>query len=118
VRSAGGDGDSGERAEEGEDENFSEQLGDDGAARSSQGEADGDFVLAASGAGEQERGDVGASDEEQERDGAVEHPERTAGVADDGGFEGGAYDDEIGVGVGKLLAEAALHGGEIRLALM
>ena len=47
----GGDGESEQRTEEGEGEDFSKELADDGVVRGAEGEADGDFVLAVGSAG-------------------------------------------------------------------
>jgi hypothetical protein len=117
TRSTGGDGEPEKGAEDSEEENFSEELADDGAARCTEGEADGDFVRAVGGAGKQESGDVGAGDEQEEGDGSVEEPEGVADVGDDGFFEGRALDLEVGVRFGKLFAEAALDSGEVGLSL-
>ena len=63
----GGDAEAEEGAEEGEGKDFGEELADDGAARGAEREADGDFVFAIGGAGEEQRGDIGASDEQKQR---------------------------------------------------
>ncbi len=52
-------------SEECESEDLREKLQDNGAAGCSQRIADGDFVFALGGARKQERGDVGAGDEQQ-----------------------------------------------------
>jgi hypothetical protein len=117
TRGTGGDSESEKGAKEGEEENFGEELGDDGAARGSEGKTDGDFVLAVGGAGEQESGNVGTGDEQEEGDGSVEEPEGVADVGDDGFFEGRALDLEVSVGFGELFAKLGLDGGEVGLSL-
>ena len=110
---AAGEREAEDGADHGKEQNFAEQLRDDGAARGAEGEAERDFALAVGGTREQQRGDVDAGDEQQEGDGAVEEPEGAADVADDDGLEGLDADVEVAVGLWKLHAELALDGGEI-----
>ncbi len=72
-------------ADEGQEKSFGEQLSDECAARSTQGEADRDFVLTLSRARQEQSHDVGTRDEQQQSDGAKEQPEGAARIAD-GGF--------------------------------
>src|SRR3984957_20802489 len=64
-------------------------------------------------AGKQECGDVGAGDEKQQRNRAIEEPEVTAHSANDDFFEGRGLDGKFVVGLGELLAELVLYGEEV-----
>ena len=65
-----------------EQDTFREQLANDAASTGAQGCAHGDFFAASDGAREQEICDVGACDQENERDGAEQNYQGAAGVAD------------------------------------
>ena len=65
-----------------EQDTFREQLANDAASAGAQGCAHGDFFAAGDGAGEQEICNVGAGDQEDERDGAEQNYQGAAGVAD------------------------------------
>ncbi len=66
----------------------------------------------------QEQGDdIRTGDEQKQRDGAEEQPERAARVGDSGFLERLDADGELGVGFGELAAELRLHGGEIGASL-
>ena len=68
---------------DGEQDAFGEELADDAGAAGSQGGADGKLALAAGGAHQQQVGHVGAGDQQHQADGAQQHEQRFAGVADD-----------------------------------
>ena len=96
-----------------EREDLREKLADDGEARCAEREPDGYLMLALCGSRQQEGRDIGAGDEEEQRYGAVEEPERTAGLADDHVLQGLSLDGEVGIGFGELLAEPALDRKEV-----
>ncbi len=93
-------------ADQGEEYAFGEQLADDAGTSSAHGDADGHFATAADGACQEEIGDVGTGDQEDEADGAGEHQDGRANVADEGladGFHAEAL--IVGQGGGELAAE-------------
>ena len=95
-----------------EQDAFREQLANDAASAGAQGCAHGDFFAASDGAREQEIGDVGACDQENERDGAEQNYQGAAGVADDLFLQRHDSEGEAAIGrifLGMILAEA---GGE------
>ena len=98
------------RADEGQEKGFGEQLSNERATRSPQRETNGDFVLTLGGARQEQRNDVRASDEQEERDGAEEQPERPARAGDGIFLERFDGDREVGVRLGKLAAELRLDG--------
>ncbi len=118
LDSAAGEHKAEDGAQDGEQQHFTEQLCDDGTPRCAEREADGELALAVGSAGEQQRGDIDAGNEQQEDDGAIEKPERGADVADDDGFERLDVDGEVAIGFGKLRAELVLDGGEIGKGLL
>ena len=66
------DVDAGGSGEGGEDQALGDQHADQADARRAEREADGDFLAAGGGAGEQQGGDVGAGDQQDEDEGAEE----------------------------------------------
>ena len=66
LDSASGEHKAEDGAQDGEQQHFTQQLRDDGAARCAEREAEGDLALAVGSAGEQQRGDIDAGDEQQE----------------------------------------------------
>jgi len=77
-----GDDETGQSAEQAEDEAFGEELPKEVAVAGADGQADGDFLLATEGAGEEEVGDIGDDDEED---------------AEADGGEGGEHWQEVGL---------------------
>ncbi len=78
AESALGEGQAANAAEQAEDTAFGEHLADEPGAAGAESNADTELLLAAESAGEQEIGDVGASDEEDEREGGYKRVERGA----------------------------------------
>ena len=74
----GSDRETKDRADQSEKKRFREQLCDERTARSSQREANGDFVLTLGCARQKERNNIRAGDQLKQRDGAEEQPERPA----------------------------------------
>jgi hypothetical protein len=74
-------------AEQGEYATFGEELREYAAASGAERDAHGDFALPRFGACEHEAGDVGAGDEQHEADGAEQHEQRLAEVAEEFPFE-------------------------------
>src|SRR5260370_707471 len=76
------------RADQGQEKSFGEQLRDECAARSTQGEAAGDFVLPLSPARQKYGHNAGTRYEQEQRDGAKDHPHEAGWITDDGGVGG------------------------------
>ncbi len=122
-----GEDEAGGAAGEGEEKAFDEKLADDAAAAGAEREADGDFLFARGGAGDEEAGDVGAGDEEDA--GGEEHqdPEGLGEALTEIGAALGAGEgvddafDEVGALVSGGVAEGGFlhfhfeHGMEIGL---
>jgi hypothetical protein len=105
-------------AEEREEEGFGEELRYKRSARSAHGKADRDFVLSLRGASQEQCNDVGAGDQEEQRDGAEEQPERAPGACDGGFFELVDAYREVRICFGELLSELVLYGGEVGTGLI
>jgi hypothetical protein len=69
-------------AEDREQGAFGEELAYQPLPSSAQGGADGDLLVASGGAREQQVGDVGAGDQQNQRDGAEQHQQGAADIAD------------------------------------
>src|SRR5208282_2413909 len=105
-------------SQEGKDECFGQQLGDYRSARSAQGKADGDFVLALGGAGEKQGDYVGAGDNKKESHRTEQEPERFARAGNGEFFERLDGDGEIRVRLRELTAQLRLEGGEVGTSLL
>ena len=110
----GGEAETGEAAEDAEQDAFDEELADDAPAGSAEGGADGHLALAGDGAAEHHVGDVGAGDEEHEADGGEHEDENHFDVAAVVALVEG-HDERDGalVGVGVLGGEAMGDAGEL-----
>ncbi len=96
-------------AEETESNAFQEKFAGDAVRAGAESGANGEFLAAAFDADEEKVGDVRASDEQDEADGAHEHPERAANVADDVRFQRAEIRADAGV-VKNLGAESRGSG--------
>ena len=81
------------RAQRGKQQAFGEQLADQAGAAGSDRHADGDFLATDGGAGDQEIGDIGASDEQHHADDDHQRVESGLVLAADGGISIGAGDE-------------------------
>jgi len=100
-----------------EKKRFREQLCDERTARSSQREANGDFVLTLGCARQKERNNIRAGDQQSREDGAEEQPERPV-VNPDGAFlEWLNANGEDARRFSKLLSQLGLHGSQIGAGL-
>src|SRR5215470_3034773 len=99
---------SGDAADKREKQAFGKQLARETRTGRAECLPNGHFAAAGAGAGQEKVGDVGAADEQDERDGTQEKNERLADVADDGFFQRDEADRPGGFGGivgGKLLLE-------------
>ena len=78
ARRSGSDRETKNRADQREKKYFGEQLCDECTARSSQREAHRDFVLTLGRARQKERNNICAGDQQKQRNGAEEQPQRPA----------------------------------------
>jgi len=101
---------SGEKCEE---EAFREHLLKDAEARCTESEAHGKFAAAASGAREKKIGDVGASDEQNEADGADQCEQGRANVAGELLAKRNGEGAKLGVLLGVLLFELFGDDGKV-----
>ncbi len=113
-----GEGDSGEAADNAENERFAEQLTHETRATGTERGADGDFSRARSGASEQKIGDVGARDKEHEADGAEQNEQRRFHFADEKVAQRDHADGPAVVVFGILFREAIGDGVELSVSLI
>ena len=99
------DGDSGGASGCGQYQAFGEELANEAEARGSEGDADGDFLAAGGGAGEQQIGDVGAGHQQDESDGAQDNHHCGAKAAGDLQSEWAGSQGESTVGLRVLNSE-------------
>ena len=108
---------SGGSAEECQKDALCQQLPHQTLPTRSQRGADGDFLFAARRAGEQKVGDVGAGDQQDERNGAQQHKQGAAYVAHYLFLQTDHMHTEAGIAL-VLLADAAGDDVDVRLRLL
>ena len=116
-RAPAGEGQPGDTTGERQHQAFGEQLADHSAAAGADGGADGDFLLALGGAGQEQVRHVRAGDQEHETHRAQQHQQGGPDVPDDYAGEWRDIDAMLGVRFRIGFGQAGRDGSHFRLGL-